>query len=80
MDQKRGPSLWELRNKKPVQLPKPDAAAIAARPHLQAEPNRSHIAAAQTWRGHVENREVDEFDAQHDWQARIDAGLIKVTR
>jgi hypothetical protein len=48
-------------------IPQPSARMLEQRPRLTPEANWS-------------NHRADELDAQLDWQARIDAGLIKVTR
>lgn len=53
-------------------------AASARRPYLVPGVNRSNVAAAQTCRGHGENRELDEFGAELAWQAHIATGRIEV--
>ena len=61
-------NLYRL-SKGPAEIAKPTSEPStfvrARRPHQVAEANRSNI-------------RIDELDAQNDWQARIDAGLIKV--
>ena len=53
-----------IRNKR---ILRPSARMLEQRPRLSPDASRS-------------NHRIDEHDLQQDWQSRIDAGLINVTR